>query len=118
MDTNNKAIITAISPFASLLSASFPGLNIIAPLICWLIWKDEDPAMERIGRNILNSQISWGIWLLISSVVFGILCLIFVGFLFIWIMPLLWVIFTIIQAVKVANRDYDYVMPLTIRFLK
>jgi hypothetical protein len=38
--------------------------------------------------------------------------------LFIWIVPSLWIIFSIVQCLRVINGDSNYVMPCTIKFLK
>lgn len=118
MNTNSKVVITSVSAFASLLTGTFPGVNVIAPLILWLVWKDEDPEFNAAGKVILNSQISWLIWLLISFFVCGILTFILIGFILMWLLPLLWIIFTIMQTVRMSNGDYSYKMPMTISFLK
>lgn len=102
----------------SLFTGAVPGLNIIAPLICWLIWKQDYPLVNQVGKNVVNAQISWGIYLFASWAVFGILTLIFIGFLFIWIIPLVWIILSIIYTIKIANREYTYQMPFTITFIK
>lgn len=111
-------MLTAVSPFATILSMGSPGLNVIAPLILWLVWKDEDPELNAAGKVILNSQISWLIWLIIGYTIGIVLTVILIGFVIIGITLLLWLIFTIMQAVKMSNGDYSYKMPMTISFLK
>lgn len=118
MNTNSKVVITAVSPLATLLSMGIPGLNIIAPLILWLVWKDEDPELNAAGKVILNSQISWFIWLVIAFAIGIPLSFILIGIVIIVVMFLLWLIFTIMQAVKMSNGNYSYKMPMTISFLK
>lgn len=93
-------------------------LTMVAPIILWAIWKDKSPRINKIGKNVVNSQISWFIWICIASVISIPLIFILIGALTIWIAPALWLLFTIIHILKVANREDDYVMPLTIRFLK
>ena len=117
-NSDNFALVTAISPLLSLFTGAVPGLNIIAPFICWLIWKQDYPLVNQVGKNVVNAQISWGIYLFASWAVFGILTLIFIGFLFIWIIPLVWIILSIIYTIKIANREYTYQMPFTITFIK
>ena len=51
--------------------------NIIAPLIIWLVKKDQFPLVNDQGKEALNFQISITIYLIASIV----LCLICVGFL-------------------------------------
>lgn len=110
--------LTAVSPLIALFFGALPGLNVVPPLICWLVWKGDYPLLDQVGKNILNAQISWAIYLLVSLVVCGVLTFIFIGFLLIWIIPLAWVILTIINAVKVSNGDYKYQVPFTITFIK
>lgn len=109
-----QAVITGVSPLVSLLFGSSVGVNIIAPLICWLIWKNENPLVDRLGKNILNAQISWTIYTLVCL----LLCMVLIGIPLLIIVVIAWLVLSIINAVKVANGDYDYVMPLTIKFLK
>lgn len=118
MTTNSKVVITSISAFAALFSGTIPGLNVLAPLILWLVWKDEDPEFSAAAKVILNSQLSWCIWIVIGFVIGFALTVILIGFVLMFVMPLLWIIFTIMQAVRMSNGDYSYKMPLTISFLK
>lgn len=118
MNTNSKVVLTSISAFASLSCLSIPGFNILVPLVLWLVWRDEDPEFGSAAKVIVNSQISWSIWLIISLLLCFLLTFVLIGFILIWIMPLLWIIFTIRQAVKMSNGDYSYKMPMTISFLK
>lgn len=111
---NNSVIITAVSPLVSILFGSSVGVNIIAPLICWLIWKEEYPLVNKIGKNVLNSQISWTIY----TVVALLSCFILIGMVLLPVVVIAWIVLSIINAVKVANGDYGYVMPFTITFLK
>ena len=74
--------------------------------------------MDQIGKNVINAQISWGIYLLVSWAFFGVLTLIFIGFLFIWILPLVWIILSVVYTIKISNREYTYQMPFTITFIK
>lgn len=90
------------------------GVNIIAPLVFWLVWKNENPLVEGIGKNVLNSQISWTIYTLAGVLLIPL----FIGIPLVIIAWIAWVVLSIINAVKVANGDYNYVMPLTIKFLK
>lgn len=90
------------------------GVNIIPPLICWLVWKDANPLVDKVGKNILNAQISWAIY----TVAACLSCLILIGFVLAPVVVIAWIVFSIIAAVKAANGNYDYVAPFTIKFLK
>ena len=117
-NSDNFALVTAISPLLSLFTMAIPGPNVVGPLICWLIWKQDYPLVDQIGKNVINAQISWGIYLLVSWAFFGVLTLIFIGFLFIWILPLVWIILSVVYTIKISNREYTYQMPFTITFIK
>jgi len=68
------------------------------------------------GRNVLNYQISWTIWIFASFIVgFAFSCLVIP-----MVIPIAaliaWVVFTIIGAVKASNGE-TYKFPLTIKML-
>lgn len=83
-------------------------------LICWLVWKDANSLVDKVGKNILNAQISWAIY----TVAACLSCLILIGFVLAPVVVIAWIVFSIIAAVKAANGNYDYVAPFTIKFLK
>ena len=87
--------------------------NILAPLIIWLVKKEESPFLDRQGKEALNFQISFSIYGLIAWV----LCFILIGFLLFAILIPVHIIFTVIAAVK-ANDGIDYRYPMCIRFLR
>lgn len=93
------------------LLAIFTGF--IAPLIIWLIKKDEDPFVNNHGKEALNFQITVAIAMFVS----GLLTFACVGFL---LLPAVWIvdlIFCIIATVK-ANSGEPYRYPVSIRFIK
>lgn len=107
-------ILTAVSPLVSVFFGGSAGVNIIPPLICWLVWKDANSLVDKVGKNILNAQISWAIY----TVAACLSCLILIGFVLAPVVVIAWIVFSIIAAVKAANGNYDYVAPFTIKFLK
>ena len=109
-----QAILTAVSPLVSVFFGGSAGVNIIPPLICWLVWKDANSLVDKVGKNILNAQISWAIY----TVAACLSCLILIGFVLAPVVVIAWIVFSIIAAVKAANGNYDYVAPFTIKFLK
>jgi uncharacterized Tic20 family protein len=90
-----------------------PFGNIIAPLVIWLIKKDEHPFVDEQGKESLNFQISVAIYAFIS----GILVLVLVGILLLIIIAIASLILVIIATVK-ANDGISFRYPLTIRFIK
>lgn len=105
-----QAILTAVSPLVAVFFGGSAGVNIIPPLI----WKDANPLVDKVGKNILNAQISWAIY----TVAACLSCLILIGFVLAPVVVIAWIVFSIIAAVKAANGNYDYVVPFTIKFLK
>ena len=75
--------------------------NIVGPLILWLVKKDTNPVVNEEGKKVINFNISWTIW--------GILTC---GFGFI-----AWLVIAIIAALKAANNE-PFRHPWTIAFLK
>ncbi len=102
----------------------FPFGNILAPLILWLVKRAESPYLDRIGKEVINYQISYTIYMavlvgagfallnMLVGILFLILFLLICGF-----VCILWSIPMIIAAVKTGNgKDYKY--PFTIRLLQ
>ena len=90
----------------------FPG-HVLAPLIVWLLKRDESPEIDAHGKEALNFQIS----MLIYNIVAAVFCLVLIGFL---LLPILWVlnaVFVIIAAIKASDGEF-YRYPMTIRFLQ
>ena len=78
----------------------FPG-HLLAPLIVWLLKRDESPEIDAHGKEALNFQIS----MLIYNVIAAVFCLVLIGFL---LLPLLWILnalFVIIAAIKASDGE-------------
>ena len=98
--------------------ASIPFVNILGPLIVWLMKRSESIGVDVHGKESLNFQISWTLWgigvsiILIVSIV-GLLLLAFLLMAFL----VLSIVLTIMASVKASNGEV-YRYPLTIRFIK
>ena len=108
-DERTWAMLCHFSAFSGLI---FPFGNFLAPLIIWLIKKEEFPFVEDQGKEVLNFQISMTIYLIGS----GILCFILIGIPMVIGFLIFDVIVTLIGAVK-ANDGFKYRYPLAIRFI-
>ena len=102
-----------LSHFSVLCMFIFPFGNILAPLIIWLIKKEEMSFVEDQAKEVLNFQISMTIYLLIS----GILCFILIGIPFVIGLVIFNVIITIIAGIK-ANDGKSYRYPINLRLIK
>ena len=109
-EEKNWAMFCHLSGLAGIL---IPLGNIIAPLIIWVLKRDEMPFLNDQGKEALNFQISVTIYIFISA----ILILVIVGILLLIAIGLFATIFEIIAAINAADgKKYRY--PLTIRFVK
>jgi uncharacterized protein len=92
------------------LSLFFP---VIAPLVIWLIKKDESIFIDYHGREYFNFLISYTVYLTIA----GISMIILIGFVLLPIVGVMLFIFTIIAAIK-AYEGNEYRFPLIFRLIK
>ncbi len=109
-DERTWAMLCHFSAFTGLI---FPFGNFLAPLIIWLIKKEELPFVEDQGKEVLNFQISMTIYLLISL----ILCFIFIGIPIVIGLIIFCFIITIIAAIS-ANDGKAYRYPINLRLIK
>jgi uncharacterized Tic20 family protein len=107
---NMWAAVCHISTFAGFY---FPFANIIAPLVIWLVKKDEYPLVRDQGREAINFQISITLYTIVCIplifVCIGILLIIAIG--------IFDFICTIIATIN-ASDGVKYRYPLCIRFIQ
>lgn len=102
---------------SALAGLVIPALgHIVGPLVIWLIKKPDSSAIDAAGRNVLNFQISWTIWMVVSAVLaaFGS-CLVVPIILPVGVF-IAWLVFVIIGSIKASNGE-AYTFPLTIKML-
>jgi len=87
--------------------------HVIVPLVIWLIKRADSPQIDITGKEVLNFQISFSIYFLIA----GALCWLLIGFLILPVLLIIWLVYTILAAVRTSNGE-TYHYPMTIRFLK
>jgi len=97
-----------------------PFGNIIAPLIIWLVKKDQSQFVADQAKEALNFQISLFLYAIVGTIVGLILTLVLVGF---FLLFALWgalyiggIVLTIVAAIR-ANEGQAYRYPLTIRLV-
>jgi len=90
-----------------------PFGNILAPLVIWLVKKDELPLVDDQGREALNFQISITIYLIVAAI--SIIALI--GIVLVPAVMLFDLVMVIIAALK-ANDGIAYRYPLCIRLIQ
>ncbi|MCS1351734.1 DUF4870 domain-containing protein [Mechercharimyces sp. CAU 1602] len=87
--------------------------TIIAPLVVWLWKKEESSFIDYNGKESINFQISFLIYVLVAS----LLCFILIGFIILPILYVWGIICTVLATVQ-AKKGEEYRYPLTIRFLR
>ncbi len=87
-----------------------PGVGFLAPLIIYLIKKDESSFIAAHAKESLNFQIT------LYIVIFGLFITI-IGIFLIWIIAIVALVLVIIATLR-ANEGKLYRYPLNIRFIK
>ncbi len=109
-DARKWAMFTHLSAYSGFI-VPFGGL--IAPLVIWLLKKDEFHLVDINGREALNFRISMYIYTLISVILIFVL----VGFVLLAVLFLIDLIIPLVAGLK-ANDGEKYRYPITIRFFK
>ena len=86
----------------------------IVPLVLWIAKKDEVFGMDKHGKAILNFRISMFIYLIICI---PLILLLGLGILGIITIGVFYLIFPIINAIKVSNNEAPN-YPFSIHFIK
>jgi len=110
-DDKTWGMLCHVSTLCTFIGVPFGG--IIAPLIIWLIKKDEMKFVDYNGKEALNFQIS----ILIYSLISALLIFVIIGIILIILVLVVDIVLTIIAVVKANNGEY-YEYPMTIRFIK
>ena len=98
-------------------AGGFAGLavpfgNVVAPLVVWLVKRDESRFVDENGIRALNFQLTWSVILLVTA----LSVLVGVGLVLFPLAMLAWLILTVVGTVRAADDEvYDY--PLTIGFV-
>ena len=79
----------------------FPFGHVLGPLVLWLVKKDEIPLVNEEGKKVINFNLSWTLWIILSCGLGSIA----------------WIIIAIISTLKAANNE-RFERPWTIAFLK
>lgn len=104
------AMLCHLSSFAVFIIPTFG--NIIAPLVVWLVKRDQFHLVDDQGKESMNFQISLTIYMIISI----ILSLVLIGIPVLVGLSIFWFVMVIIASVKSYEGGY-YRYPLTIRFI-
>lgn len=92
---------------AHLLAIPF---EFFAPVIGYFVFKDKGPFISHHVRESLNFSIT----MLLLIVVLAISI---IGWVLLWVPPLIWIVLRIIAAIKASQGDF-FRYPLTLRLIK
>ncbi|MDR2384242.1 MAG: DUF4870 domain-containing protein [Tannerella sp.] len=96
--------------FVAFMHASQFITAFIIPLIIWLLVRSKSPLVDAAGKNILNFEISFTIYIFV-------LFLTCIGSVLIPVLALIMVVFIIIAIIKSINGEkWEY--PLSVKMLK
>jgi len=99
--------------FSMLSGFVVAGAGFLAPIIIWLVKKDDIPSLDQHGKNAVN-------WL-ISSLIYALVCFlltfIIIGIPMLIALGICGVIFPIIAGLKASKGEY-WKYPMSIEFLK
>ena len=109
-DARTWAMLCHIGAFAGYI---IPFGHIVAPLVIWLIKKDESPFVDDQGKESLNFQISISLYAIIAA----LLTLVVIGAVLLIALVIFDVIMVIIASVR-ANSGERYRYPLCLRLIK
>jgi len=109
-DERQMGMLLHLSQLASVV---VPLAGIVLPIVLWQTQKDKMPAIDAHGKMVVNWMISCVIYAVVSVVLMFVL----IGFLTIFAVAIMGIVFPIIGAVK-ANNGELWQYPVTIKFLK
>src|SRR4051812_15218904 len=102
-----------IAHLSALVGVIIPFGSVIAPLVIWLVKKDQSAFVAENAKEALNFNIT----VAVVAVVCWILIFIFIGVLLGIALAIYWLVMTIIAAIK-ANEGNMYRYPISIRLVK
>jgi uncharacterized Tic20 family protein len=108
-DERTWGMLCHLTAFAGFI---VPFGNLIAPLVIWLVKKDELPFVNDQGKESLNFQIT----IFIAFVISFVLLFVGIGLLLIGIIAVYDIVMIIVASIK-ANEGVAYRYPYTLRLI-
>ena len=109
-DERTWGMLAHLTAFSGFL---IPFGNIIAPLIVWLVKRDQSQFVGDQGKESLNFNIS----VLLAGAVCAVLVFVFIGILMGVALFFYWLAMTIVAGIK-ASEGIRYRYPFTLRLIK
>lgn len=108
-DERTMAMLCHLAAFAGVV---IPFGNIIGPLVVWLIKKDSSPYIDYHGKESLNFQIAFTIYMLIAA----LLVMVLIGLILLPVVGIAGLVLMIIAAIKAKDGE-EYRYPYIFRLL-
>ena len=86
---------------------------VLAPLVFWLLKRDDDPFLDEQGMEAVNFQLT----MTLAAIVSAFMIVVVIGLVLLPIVLLMMTVMPIIAAIRVRDGE-DYAYPFTIRFIK
>ena len=109
--TSDDRVLAMLSHLLAIIG----GLGLFAPLIIWLIKKD-DPQASFVTENAKES-LNFQITVIILGIICIILMIVFIGILLIWALAIANLVLVIVATVR-ANEGKIYRYPFNFRLIK
>lgn len=95
--------------FSGIVFAKIPFVGLVAPLILWLMKRDQSPYLDAVGKEVINFQINLGV-----AVLVGLLLCVIPGI----IVGIAGLVLVVIAALKTNEGKSVYRYPWIYRILK
>lgn len=112
--TENERTWGMLAHLSALVGLVLPMIGIVlGPLAVWLARRDDSAFVAAHAREALNFNIT----VVIAAVICMMLMLVFIGFLLGTALFVVWLVLTLIAAIK-ASEGATYRYPFAIRFIR
>lgn len=114
-DRHEKNLAT-LAHLLSFIGFIVPGMNIVIPLIIWIMKRKQSPYIDHHAREELNFQITltlvYCIWIALKIML--------VGFLLLPLIPIIiiMVFIFVVRAAMKASQGIYYIYPFSLRLIK
>jgi len=108
-DDRTMAMLCHLSAFAGVV---IPFGNIIGPLVIWLLKKDSSPYIDYHGKESLNFQIAFTIYMIVAL----LLMMVLIGFILAPILGIGGLVLMIMAAIKAKDGE-EYRYPFIFRLI-
>ena len=109
---NDERKIAALIHLSAFTVFIIPFGNIVAPLLLWILKKEDSAFVDYHGREAVNFQISITIYFAVATA----FVILLIGIPFLLFAFLIGLVFPVIAAIKASEGNY-YSYPFSIRFL-